>query len=61
MWLSVFWAEPSMMGLIDSFGIELLHRRREGRSEQQIGRKGWSNRRWIVSLTQPFGLSGRLG
>ncbi|MBZ0307880.1 MAG: transposase [Anaerolineae bacterium] len=43
-----FWAEPSLIGLIDSFGIELIHPRREGRSPQQIGRKGLSNRRWIV-------------
>jgi hypothetical protein len=43
-----FLAPPSLIGLIDSFGIELLHPRREGRSGQQIGRKGLSNRRWIV-------------
>ena len=47
-WLDRFLAEPSMLGLIDSFGIELIHPRREGRSEQQIGRKGYSNHRWIV-------------
>ncbi|PJF20579.1 MAG: hypothetical protein CUN56_15455, partial [Phototrophicales bacterium] len=40
--------KPSLIGLIDSFGIELIHPRREGRSEKQIGRKGLSNRRWIV-------------
>ena len=43
-----FLAEPSMLGLIDSYGIELLHPRRQGRSRRQIGRKGCSNRRWIV-------------
>ena len=43
-----FLAEPSLMGVIDSYGIELLHPVREGRSEQQIGKKGQSNRRWIV-------------
>ena len=37
-----------MIGLADSFGIELIHPRREGRSARQIGRKGTSNRRWIV-------------
>lgn len=47
-WLLRFMAEPSLIGLIDSFGIELLHPRREGRSDKQIGRKGTSNRRWIV-------------
>jgi hypothetical protein len=47
-WIDKFMAEPSLIGLIDSFGIELIHPRREGRSEQQIGRKGTSNWRWIV-------------
>jgi len=43
-----FLAEPSLLGVIDSYGIELLHPRREGRSKQQIGKKGKSNWRWIV-------------
>lgn len=43
-----FMAEPSLLGIIDSYGIELIHPRREGRSRQQIGRKGKSNSRWIV-------------
>lgn len=43
-----FLAEPSLIGVIDSYGIELLHPMREGRSEQQIGKKGISNHRWIV-------------
>ncbi len=30
------------------YGVELLHPRREGRSDKQIGKKGYSNRRWIV-------------
>jgi hypothetical protein len=41
-------AAPSLLGLIDSYGIELIHPRREGRSRQQIGKKGKSNTRWIV-------------
>jgi hypothetical protein len=47
-WARNFMAEPSLLGLIDSYGIELIHPRREGRSEQQIGKKGLSNKRWIV-------------
>ncbi|MDQ3256463.1 MAG: transposase [Acidobacteriota bacterium] len=43
-----FMAEASVMGVIDSYGIELIHPVREGRSPQQYGRKGLSNRRWIV-------------
>jgi hypothetical protein len=47
-WTELFMAEPSLIGLIDSYGIELIHPRREGRSKQQIGKKGKSNWRWIV-------------
>lgn len=41
-------ANPTIIGLIDTYGIELIHPRREGRSQKQIGRKGLSNKRWIV-------------
>ncbi|NJN95815.1 MAG: hypothetical protein HC875_17780 [Anaerolineales bacterium] len=34
-----FLAAPSLLGVIDSYGIELLHPIREGRSPQQIGKK----------------------
>jgi hypothetical protein len=37
-----------VLGVIDTDGIELIHPMREGRSPQQIGRKGLSNPRWIV-------------
>lgn len=47
-WINRFMAQPSMIGVIDSYGIELIHPRREGRSPKQIGRKGLSNKRWIV-------------
>lgn len=47
-WIDRFMAAPSLLGLIDTFGIELIHPRREGRSDQQIGRKGKSNWRWII-------------
>ena len=43
-----FLAAPSVLGVIDTYGIELIHPMREGRSPQQIGRKGLSNHRWIV-------------
>ena len=36
--------------MVDSFGIELIHPRREGRSDKQIGKKGKSNHRWIVGV-----------
>ena len=47
-WTDAFRAEPTTLGVIDSYGIELIHPVREGRSPQQIGKKGLSNRRWIV-------------
>ena len=47
-WTDRFMANPSLIGVIDSYGIELIHPRREGRSRQQIGKKGLSNKRWIV-------------
>jgi hypothetical protein len=47
-WTQRLMVAPSFIGLIDTYGIELIHPRREGRTERQIGRKGQSNRRWIV-------------
>jgi len=47
-WTQVFLASPTVLGVIDTYGIELIHPMREGRSPQQVGRKGLSNHRWIV-------------
>ncbi len=47
-WTAAFLADPTVLGVIDTYGIELIHPIREGRSPQQIGRKGLSNHRWIV-------------
>src|SRR5713101_7143658 len=47
-WTQAFLAAPTVLGVIDTSGIELIHPMREGRSPQQIGRKGLSNHRWIV-------------
>lgn len=47
-WTIRFLVEPSLLSVIDSYGIELIHPVREGRSDAQIGMKGLSNRRWIV-------------
>jgi len=47
-WTRAFSAAPTVLGVIDTYGIELIHPSREGRSPQQIGRKGVSNHRWIV-------------
>src|SRR2546428_595665 len=50
-WTQVFLAAPTVLGVIDTYGIELIHPMREGRSPQQIGRKGPSTQRWIVGGT----------
>ena len=47
-WTQVFLAAPTVLGGIDTYGIELLQPMRAGRNPQQIGRKGLSNDRWIV-------------
>jgi hypothetical protein len=47
-WTDRFLAQPTVLGVVDSYGVELLHPCREGRSPTQIGKKGYSNRRWIV-------------
>jgi hypothetical protein len=49
-WAQRFLADPTVLGVADSYGIELIHPIREGRSPSQIGRKGISNRRWIVGV-----------
>lgn len=47
-WTERFLAEPTVLGIADTYGIELIHPIREGRSEKPIGKKGQSNQRWIV-------------
>jgi hypothetical protein len=45
-----FLAQPTILGVADSYGIELIHPRREKRSAKQIGKKGKSNQRWIIGV-----------
>lgn len=49
-WGECLLADPTFFTVIDTYGIELIHPVREGRSEQQVGKKGKSNRRWIVGI-----------
>jgi hypothetical protein len=60
-WTERFLAAPTIFGVIETYGIELIHPIREGRSPRQIGKKGDSNHRWIVGgklclLLNKFGL-----
>src|SRR3954470_3601519 len=45
-----FLAEPTFFTVVDTYGIELIHPRREGRSKRQIGKKGKSNGRSLVGV-----------
>jgi hypothetical protein len=47
-WAERFLAEPTVLGIADSYGIELRHPRRHGRVATQLGKKGLSNHRWIA-------------
>lgn len=49
-WTDRLLADPTFFTVIDTYGIELIHPRRAGRSPQQVGRKGLSNKRWIVGV-----------
>lgn len=53
-------AEPTVLGVVDTFGVELVHPYREHRSNGQIGRKGLSNHRWTVGA-KLFLVLNRLG
>src|SRR5262245_28571425 len=47
-WRAHFLAAPTVLGVTDSYGIEVMHPIREGRSPAQMSKKGKSNHRWIV-------------
>ncbi len=47
-WIDYFLAAPTVLGVADTYGVELIHPWREGRTAGQIGKKGMSNHRWIV-------------
>ena len=47
-WPPRFLAAPTVLGVAATYGIELRHPMREGRSPAQIGKKGQRNHRWMV-------------
>ena len=53
-WADRFLADPTLFGVADSFGIELLNTRRLRRSGRQIARRGRCGGRWIAGVK--FGL-----
>src|SRR5439155_20069371 len=49
-WTTAFLAARTVLGVIDTYGVELIHPIREGRSPPRIGRKGVANHRWMVGV-----------
>lgn len=49
-YVKLFLEDETILGVSDSFGIELIHPIRQRRSSEQIGKKGLSNHRWIVGM-----------
>lgn len=60
-WANIFLAQPTMLGVAATYGIELRHPWREDRADLQIGGKGLSTHRWMVGaklayLVNQYGL-----
>src|SRR5579885_1787773 len=57
-----FLASETLFNVIDSFGVEIIHPAREGRSEQskRIAKKGKSNHRWIIGRKINIAINGEL-
>ncbi|MBM3237620.1 transposase [Candidatus Poribacteria bacterium] len=49
-WCSALLASPSFFTVMDTYPIELLFPIREGRSDQQVGKKGKDKGRWIIGI-----------
>jgi len=58
-WLQRFLAGPTLFGLADSFGVEMINTLRLGRSDRQIGRRGRCARRWIAGVKLGLVCNGR--
>ena len=49
-WCGLLMAQPTFFTVIDSYPIELLFPIREGRSKQQLGKKGPDKGRWSIGI-----------
>lgn len=49
-WCDKCLADPSFFTVIDSYPIELIFPIREGRSKQQVGKKGKDKGRWTIGI-----------
>jgi hypothetical protein len=57
-WCDLLMADPTFFTVIDSYPIELIFPIRQGRSPQQIGKKGWDKGRWSVGIKFCWLLNG---
>ncbi len=53
-WCDLLLSDPSFFTVIDSYPIELLFPIREGRSQQQVGKKGRDKGRWSIGIKVCF-------
>jgi hypothetical protein len=58
-WCDALLADPSFFTVIDSYPIELIFPIREGRSPQQVGKKGKDKGRWTVGIKLCWLLNNR--
>lgn len=59
---NIFLSSETFFNVIDSFGVEIIHPIREGRSEQsqRVSKKGKSNHRWIIGRKINIAINGDL-
>ena len=57
-WARRFLADPTLFGVADSFGIELIQTRRLGRSNRQIAKRGFCGGRWIAGAKMGLVING---
>lgn len=57
-----FLSSETFFNILDSFGVEVIHPIREGRSKQSqvVSKKGKSNKRWIVGRKINVSINGEL-
>jgi hypothetical protein len=58
-WADRFLAQPTLFGVADSFGIELIQTRRLGRSPRQIATLGFCGARWIAGAKLGLVINGQ--
>ena len=59
---NTFLSSETFFNVLDSFGVEIIHPAREGRSEQSksVSKKGKSNHRWIIGRKINVSINGEL-